>query len=245
MDNFDDLIALQTEQLAASIPQRSMDWHQLRAGRITASKVSEIMKPKGFGISGMEYLRLKKWELDNKRGAEFSNYRSAEMQHGIDNEERALAMFTETSKVKIVDRPEFKTKGDYLGASVDGLTNLGYPVETKCLNFNNYLKHCQINNNETFAKVSFDYYCQVQLQMYVLDVAKAFFVVLYTPQMLWDKQSQCHVPERPNGAIEPLPDMLHYIPVTRDDKWVELLESRLELVVEFFNGIIKKEATNG
>lgn len=119
----------------SEIVQGSPEWHQLRLGKVTASRVSDVVAKttKGYGASRANYAaQLIAERLTGKPGESFSN---AAMQWGTDMEPEARRAYefyrdTDVTEVAFVLH---KTIGDS-GASPDGLVDLDGLVEIKCPN---------------------------------------------------------------------------------------------------------------
>lgn len=115
------------------IVQGSQEWHQMRCGRVTASRVADIIaKTKtGWGAGRANYAaELIAERLTNCSAPSFSN---AAMQWGTDQEPYARAAYAaklsvEVSEVAFVIHPEIVMAG----ASPDGLIGDDGLVEIKC-----------------------------------------------------------------------------------------------------------------
>lgn len=117
------------------IVQGSDEWHQLRLGKVTASRVADVVaKTKsGYSASRANYAaQLIAERLTGKPGDSFTN---AAMQWGTDMEPEARRAYefhrdTDVTEVAFVLHP---TIGDS-GASPDGLVDADGLVEIKCPN---------------------------------------------------------------------------------------------------------------
>lgn len=113
--------------------QRSEEWFAARRGKVTASRVADVMaKTKtGYSISRKNYLaHLVMERLTNTIPETFTN---AAMQWGIEYEPQARAMYEFTSENKVievgfVDHPTIPNSG----ASPDGLIGDDGLLEIKC-----------------------------------------------------------------------------------------------------------------
>lgn len=115
--------------------QRSADWFAARAGKVTASRVADVVArtKSGYGASRENY----KAQLVCERltGSVEPSYTNAAMQWGVDNEEPALECYTfltshEVAIVGFVDHPSIA----WSGCSPDGLIGDIGLVEVKCPN---------------------------------------------------------------------------------------------------------------
>lgn len=117
------------------VEQRSQEWHTLRLGKVTASRVADVVaKTKsGYGASRANYLA----ELVAERltGEKAEAYVNAAMQRGTDLESEARAtyeFFTNADVVEVgfVEHPSIADTG----ASPDGLVGADGVVELKVPN---------------------------------------------------------------------------------------------------------------
>jgi len=114
--------------------QRTPEWFSVRLGRLTASRVADMMaKTKtGWGASRANYA----WELAIERltGEQAPSFCSPAMQWGIETEDRARAAYQihalcNVEEVGFVEHPNL-----FAGASPDGLVGADGMVEIKCPN---------------------------------------------------------------------------------------------------------------
>lgn len=117
------------------VDQRSDDWFAARCGKLTASKLADAIAKtlKGWGASRANY----RADLVAQRltGVCFEGYKSAAMQHGIDNEEDGCTAYELTTghsveHVGFIDHPTI----EWSGASPDGLIGDDGMLEIKCPN---------------------------------------------------------------------------------------------------------------
>ena len=117
------------------ITQGSPEWHALRLGKVTASRVADVVaKTKsGWGASRSNYMA----ELIAERltGSVADRYTNAAMQWGNETEAEARAAYqfqtdAEVVEVGFVDHPTIAESG----ASPDGLVGSDGLVELKCPN---------------------------------------------------------------------------------------------------------------
>jgi putative phage-type endonuclease len=114
------------------LEQRTAEWHQARLGRLTASRVAEMMaKTKsGWGASRANYA----WELAIERltGEPTPSYCSPAMQWGIEQEDAARAAYQidalcTVEQIGFIEHPKL-----FAGASPDGLIDADGMLEIKC-----------------------------------------------------------------------------------------------------------------
>lgn len=139
--------------------QRTAEWHQARLGRLTASRVADMMAKtrNGWGASRTNYA----WELAIERltGQPASSFCSAPMQWGIDQEDAARAAYQihalcTVEEIGFVQHPKL-----FAGASPDGLIGENGMLEIKCPNS---ATHGETLLNGTIAD---KYLKQMQFQM--------------------------------------------------------------------------------
>ena len=115
--------------------QGSEDWFQVRIGKVTASRVADILaKTKsGYSTSRDNYMaQLICERLTNQKGESFTN---AAMQHGTETEPLARAAY-EALKDVLVDEVGFVPHPTIkmAGASPDGFVGQDGLIEIKCPN---------------------------------------------------------------------------------------------------------------
>jgi len=115
--------------------QGSAEWYAARCGKVTASRIADLMArtKTGYGASRANYMA----ELIAERltGTPAQGYVNAAMQHGIDTEPQArdaYEFFTDSDveQVGLIDHPTIPMAG----ASPDGLVGADGMVEIKCPN---------------------------------------------------------------------------------------------------------------
>ena len=117
------------------VEQRSDDWYSLRLGKVTASRIADVMaKTKsGWGAGRKNYMAELAAERLTRSPA--NNYVNAAMQFGIDNEPDAIAAYEffsdhQVGKIGFVDHPSIPMTG----ASPDGLVLTSGLIEVKVPN---------------------------------------------------------------------------------------------------------------
>lgn len=115
------------------IDQRTDEWFQLRAGKITGSQLSKIMS--GTTTQGFKDIinRLASERLHGKR-LEEDSYISSDMQRGIDLEPVAIEVFERETLIKI-EKGGFWEYSETIGDSPDGNFK-GGTLEVKCVKYN-------------------------------------------------------------------------------------------------------------
>lgn len=116
--------------------QRTEEWHEARLGKVTASKIADVMaKGKGGAPSATRANYLAQLVTERLTGQPVETFTSTAMQHGTETEEQARAVYTMTTG-RAVDEVGFIPHASIAmaGASPDGLVGTDGLVEIKCQN---------------------------------------------------------------------------------------------------------------
>lgn len=191
------------------IPQGSDQWHQLRLGKVTASRVSDVVArtKTGWGAGRTNYMA--QLIAERLTGEPTDSYINAAMQHGIDTEPQARAAYEFYRDVE-VDQITFADHSDIpmSGASPDGLVLNDGMLEIKCPNTSTHIDYL-INK-----KVPKKYVDQMQWQMACLGKYWADFLS-FDPRMpenlrLWIvrvERDQKRIDELTEGVIQFLSEL--------------------------------------
>lgn len=156
------------------IEQGSDEWHELRLGKVTGSRIADVMAG-GKGITRDKYMaQLVAERLTGKRS---ESYKSSAMEAGTETEPTARNMYSFLENVKVeevafVDHPDI----EMCGASPDGLVGDAGLVEFKCPLVHTHIK--TLND----GKVPGNYYKQMQWQMDCTDREWCDYVS-FSPEM--------------------------------------------------------------
>ena len=110
--------------------QGTAEWHQDRLGKVTASKISDVMmKPTTAGFQNYQAQLV----CERLTGTPTETFTSAAMQHGTDTEPQARAFYeletgNDVEQTGFIDHPTIKMTG----ASPDGLIGEEGLIEIKC-----------------------------------------------------------------------------------------------------------------
>ena len=141
--------------------QRSDEWYAARIGRITASRIKDVMaKTKsGYSASRKNYMAQLVCEILTDQPQE--SFTSAAMQYGIDTEAEARQAY-EWASGEFVDECGFFNAPDIerSGASPDGLIDADGLIEIKCPNTATHL------DTILSGKIDPGYVYQMQWQLY-------------------------------------------------------------------------------
>lgn len=186
--------------------QRTEKWFADRLGKATSSRFNDIMSTTktGYGAGRKNYrAELVIERLTEERQESYTN---SAMQWGIDNEPTArLAYEAETGDI-VTDAPFVQHSLLEAGASPDGYIGDDGVLEIKCPNSATHI--------DTLAKkkIPFQYYAQVQGQMWITGRKYAKFVS-FDPRM-------------------PINAQFIIIDVPRDDAYIEKLEKEVTSFLE-------------
>jgi len=140
--------------------QRTPEWFAARLGKVTASRISDIIgkTQSGYSASRANYMAL--LICERLTGAAAESYSNAAMQHGTDTEPMALSAY-EAAQGVLVQAEGFVTHPsiEQSGASPDGLVGDSGLIEIKCPNTATHID--TILGDEPAKK----YYDQMQWQM--------------------------------------------------------------------------------
>lgn len=137
--------------------QGSIEWHQERLGKVTASRIADVMmKPNTAGYQNYRAQLI----CERLTGNPTETFTSAAMQHGTDTEPQARAFYEletglDVEQVGFVDHPKLAGSG----ASPDGLVRTDGLVEIKCPQPATHIKTL------TGAAIDRKYLLQMQWQM--------------------------------------------------------------------------------
>ena len=141
--------------------QRTPEWFAERLGKITASRIADVVgktKSGSYGAARKNYMA----ELLCQRltGQQEEKFTSAAMQHGTDTEPAARAMYmletgTDVTETGFIPHPTIAMSG----ASPDGLAGEDGLIEIKCPNTATHLEFLQSR------KPKHEYLLQLQWQM--------------------------------------------------------------------------------
>jgi hypothetical protein len=81
--------------------QRTLEWHQQRLGKFTASEIYKLMGIKALGLTGQSYAFDK--AVEELFGEVEDNFVSYDMERGIELEPLAFAKFKELKSFDFID----------------------------------------------------------------------------------------------------------------------------------------------
>jgi putative phage-type endonuclease len=168
---------MQTSSMVEIMEQRTDDWFAARLGKVTASRISDVMaKTKtGYSASRENYMaQLIVERLTNTKAESFS---SAAMEWGTNQEPFARAAYEVKTGVLVEEEGFVQHKSiDMAGASPDGLVGTNGLVEIKCPNTATHI------DTLLSQKIADKYIMQMQFQMACTDRMWCDFVS-FDPRM--------------------------------------------------------------
>lgn len=193
--------------------QRSPEWFAARCGKVTASRMADVVAKtaKGYGASRANYMaELVVERLTGKPTEGFSN---AAMQWGTDQEPFARDAYSAktgelVTEVGFVNHPRIENAG----ASPDGIVGTGL-VEIKCPNTASHIEY--LMSKEPPQK----YYYQMQWQM-ACAMAEFCDWVSYDPRMPQELQ-------------------LLIVRIYRDEDCIKMLEAEVETFLSELDAKVK------
>jgi putative phage-type endonuclease len=186
--------------------QRSQEWFTARLGKATSSRFNDIMSKtkSGYGAGRKNYMA--ELVIERITGEKQTSFTSTPMQWGIDNEPIAKLAYEAETGETVTDAPFVQHDLLEAGASPDGYINDDGVLEIKCPNSATHIQTLQS------GKIPFQYYAQVQGQMWVTGRKYAKFMS-FDPRM-------------------PINAQLIIIDVPRDEAYIEKLEKEVMLFLE-------------
>jgi putative phage-type endonuclease len=185
-----------------AVEQRSAEWFAMRAGKVTASRVADILAKTKTGPSASRQNYLIELALQRTTGVIQESYSNSAMEWGTQTEPQArvayeVATHNFVDQVAFVDHPTIKG----FGCSPDGLVGEGL-IEIKCPNSATHWEYFKYNRPPQ------KYVIQMQAQM-ACTGAKWCDFVSFDPRM----------PER---------SQLLVVNVPRDDEFILYMEAEIK-----------------
>ena len=117
------------------IEQGSMDWHMQRLGKVTASRIADVLSKGKAGESASRKNYRTELVVQRLTGLPGESFTNAAMEHGIQTEPKARTAY-EVAKEQFVDQISFVEHPsiEWFGCSPDGLVGLTGLIEIKCPN---------------------------------------------------------------------------------------------------------------
>ena len=193
--------------------QRSPEWFAARCGRVTASRMADVVAKtaKGYGASRANYMA--ELVVERLTGKPTEGFTNAAMQWGTDQEPFARDAYSAktgelVTEVGFVNHPRIENAG----ASPDGIVGTGL-VEIKCPNTASHIEY--LMSKEPPQK----YYYQMQWQM-ACAMAEFCDWVSYDPRMPQELQ-------------------LLIVRIYRDEDCIKMLEAEVETFLSELDAKVK------
>jgi len=207
---------------AELIIQGTTEWKQLRLGKVTASRISDVMSKgkNGESASRKNYrTELVVQRLTGEPGESFTN---SAMLHGVDNEPFARAAYEAATSYCVMQVPfvNHLTISNF-GCSPDGMISTNGLIEIKCPNSTTHIEYLLDGKPPT------KYVPQMQCQMAVTGRKWCDFVS-YDPRLPEDLQ-------------------LFVVRLERDDEYIKAMEEEVTKFLEEVETMYKqlKEKQHG
>lgn len=164
------------------IEQGTPEWFAQRLGKVTASRVADIIAKTKTGVAASRGNYLAQLVAERLTGQAADSFKSGAMQHGTETEPMArMAYETETgqmvTEVAMIQHPKI----EMAGASPDGLVGEDGLIEIKCPNTSTHIATLMAD------KAPSGYMAQMQWQMACTGRAWVDFVS-FDPRMPEDMQ---------------------------------------------------------
>lgn len=211
------------------ISQGTDEWKAMRVGKVTASRVADVIAETKSGPSASRATYMGELIAERLTGTWADKFTSAAMQHGTEYESEARKAYcfyndVIVEEVPFVDHPTISMSG----ASPDGIIrgNIDGGLEIKCPNTSTHIEYVLTGN------VPKKYMTQMMWQMACCNLKYVDFVS-YDPRLpeelrYWNKRIH-----RDDDLISDLEDKVR--------KFIDELESKLEALAEYTK-IIKADA---
>ncbi len=148
--------------IITELEQGSAEWHRLRLGKVTASRMSDVLS-KGRGKAPSKTAQTYMMELIAERltGEAKPFFENDAMRWGTETEPQARSMYEVNNNFVSVDEVAFIEHSEFVGVSPDGLIGEDGMLEIKCPT-----TITQIKRALTYD-YSEDYKAQIQMQLWV------------------------------------------------------------------------------
>jgi len=215
----DRIIAEKDGSFTINVSQGTPEWHQLRLGKVTASRVADILAKTKTGASASRNNYLIELALQRTTKTIEPSYTNSAMEWGTQTEPQARVAYEVNTlnfvdQVAFVDHPTIK----WFGCSPDGLVGEDGLIEIKCPNSATHWEY--FKTKEPPKK----YWIQMQAQMSVTGRKWCDFVS-FDPRM--PERSQLlvvHVPRDPEFILYMEAEIKQFL--SEVDVEVKLMENK-------------------
>ena len=195
--------------------QGSQEWLSLRAGRFSASEVSDLLGAKGFCQTGESYITTKVGE--SLAGACEELGETWQMRWGHENEPKAAEIYAQSTGLELIQHVGQPVAGDLLNAHTWASPDRLIPakemgLEIKCPpSIKNFTKFLLMRSGNELQEVDKGYFAQVQMCMLAYECDRWDFMVYH--------------PKFPPNACA------YVVTVHRDEAFIAGLVQRLEQAI--------------
>lgn len=195
--------------------QGSSEWLQMRLGKVTASRVADVMS-KGRGSAPSKTAESYMMELiaETLTGQSKPFFENDAMRWGTETEPQARAMYSVNNGFVEVKEVAFVEHNEQIGISPDGFVGDNGLFEAKCPNTTTQLKRALSDD------CSADYKAQIQMQLWVTEREWCDFVS-------FDPRLDCAA-----GYLQQR--------VFRDEEYIEEMKVKVYAFVEKMNELINQ-----
>ena len=198
--------------------QGSAEWLAMRLGKVTASKVSDVLsKGRGSAPSKMSETYMIELIAEVLTGNSKPFFENDAMRWGTETEPQARAMYAVNNDFVDVKEVAFVEHNEQVGISPDGLIGEDGLLEIKCPNTTTQLKRALSDD------YSADYKAQIQMQLWVTEREWCDF-------LSFDPRLDCEA-----GYLQQR--------VFRDEEYIEEMKTKVYAFVEKMNEIIEQLTT--
>ena len=179
----------------SEITQGSQEWFAQRVGKVTASRVSDIIAKTKTGVSASRANYLAQLVAERLTGQAAETFKSGAMQHGTETEPQARMAYEAETGLMVTEVAMIQHGTiEMAGASPDGLVGEDGLVEIKCPNTSTHIATLMAD------KAPSQYIPQMQWQMACTGRAWCDFVS-FDPRMPEDMQLFIKRVQRDNALI--------------------------------------------
>ena len=150
--------------IITTMKQGSPEWLQIRLGKVTASKMSDVLS-KGRGTAPSKTAETYMMELiaEKLTGQSKPFFENDAMRWGTETEPQARAMYSINNDFVHVEEVAFVEHNEFIGISPDGLVGDDGLLEIKCPTSVTQIKRALSDD------YAVDYYEQIQCQLWVTE----------------------------------------------------------------------------
>lgn len=179
----------------SEIIQGSQEWFAQRLGKVTASRISDIIAKTKTGVSASRANYLAQLVAERLTGQAAETFKSGAMQHGTETEPQARMAYEAETGLMVTEVPMIEHQLiEMAGASPDGYVGEDGLVEIKCPNTSTHIATLMAD------KAPSQYIPQMQWQMACTGRAWCDFVS-FDPRMPEDMQLFIKRVPRDNALI--------------------------------------------